>query len=177
MKEVEFIACGLRVIGVWLLIGLFGDFAEAYSTYHQIVAEGLAEGAFIAQLIIFTPVVLAFSIAFLLLFVPVKITKLILPRSSTDNSKIELKNSTLSISLLTVLGFYTVSTGLADLALNGMLMINYDRHGMNESIEYGETIAYQVSTTVQLLVGVFLILGAKKQYMKIFNSNYVEINT
>ena len=175
MRETEFISSGFRVIGVWLLIILFGNFAEAFGLYQKLISDGY-DGLMI-PLVLFMPCILGGLIAFLLLFIPVKITKFILPKSRNDHSIIELNNSTLCISLLTVLGFYTVSTGLSDLAFNWMTMLNYDKYDMSESFEYGETFAYQVSTVIQISIGTYFIFGSKKLYKKLFNSDLGEVNT
>jgi len=162
MKQIEFISCVLRIIGVWLLINFFDNLASASAIFQQVVAETEVQDKTITALFIFTPVVIAVLIALLLIFLPVQLAKLILPKSVSQGDVVELKRSTLTISGLSILGFYIVSTGLADLVSNALHLMNYNKHGMSESFEYGEVLAYQIATVVELCIGALLIFSSKK---------------
>lgn len=166
MKNIEFLACLLRVIGCWLLFGFFGDFAEAYNLYHKVLLDNSVEAAGVMFAVFLVPVV-SFVISLLLVVMPVALSKFLLPRDCAGDSSFHIQGGTLSISMLSVLGIYIVSQSLVDSVFNFLTLINYRQHDLADSYEYDETIAYQISTFVQLVLGFYLVFNAKKIYSKI----------
>lgn len=166
MKNIEFLACLLRVIGCWLLFGFFGDFAEAYNLYQKVLLDNSVEAAGLMFAVFLVPVV-SFIIALLLVMIPVALSKLLLPRNCAGDSSFHIQGSTLSVSMLLVLGVYIVSQALVDSVFNFLTLINYHQHDLADSYEYDENVAFQISTFVELLLGLYLVFNAKKIYSKI----------
>lgn len=167
MKDIEFLGAGLRIAGILCIIFAIGKAGDAINTLHQFTSINTGIDEQIFKLVVLTPIFIITICGFVLIRFPITLAKMLLPKSSTDTASIDFSENALSISGFTLLGAYLLTVAIPDFAYNALFLYHQYSLGLDQNVEITQTFIYMVFTTIQLGLGLYLLVGAKGLYKTI----------
>lgn len=164
MKDVEFLGCGLRLLGLFLIlksIQMAGNGLISLGQYDQ-VTMGIDTTLF--GLSIWFPVAITFLASIFLMMFPVSLAKWCLPRSSADTKDIDFSDATLVISGSVLMGIYVLSRAVPDLAYNVLFLYQQYSLDPHNNHHISETMIRALVTVIEIGIGVYLVIGSKSLF-------------
>lgn len=161
MKDIEFLATGLRIFGWYCLLKFIGSSAEGYISIQQYISMGVDESLTLIYVSTFVPAAMYAISSIVLIKFPICLAKLLIPRSGVESQSVDFSNNNLLYSGCVLLGLYIVSWAIPDLLFNIMMLKQSSGFSLTDTAGHHETIAFTYSTILEIMLGFWLILGSK----------------
>lgn len=164
MLQLELTALGLRLVGVYFLTNLMSQLPRWVQMLHELSAGqfgGLESGFGQEQkFVIYLGFFALLISAFVLIFFPTTIAKLISPKQASAPSAITADKQMIQRTAFTILGVYILSWAIPDLIANLLQLWVLGRFpDSNPATSYlvGTDLA---TTLVEIGIGVYLVFGS-----------------
>ncbi len=160
MKTIEILSVGLRLVGIYGILKGIQNIAMAYSSLPMYQAQFPNDNSY--YFIAGGFVVAYFTVALILIIFPVRVARILAPKSDDAPLESSLQGSDFHVGALSVLGVYIVAYSLPMVFQNGVLA--WQAFAMPEyhnDTAGRERLIYTVSRAIELSVGLYLCLQSK----------------